>query len=215
MNELLTIQTKLVANKDLLNKFGGYSYRSTETILASLKPLLEETKCTIKLSDELVQVGDRIYVKATATLKNSAGDVETADAYAREDDVLKGMASSQITGSTSSYARKYALNGLLAIDDTKDADATNTHGKDESPSTKTPGKTIKAPDKAESPVKKNISNTKSNGEPLKKETLIKDSKQYLSVVAKVTNGTPIETVKNFFTLTEEVEKALRQIKPVN
>lgn len=131
MKELVTIQQKLKAPKGQTNKFGGYRYRSCEDILESVKPILSESKCSLTLSDEMVQVGSRIYVKATATLTNDKGDNQIVTAYAREEEVKKGMDGSQITGASSSYARKYALNGLFCIDDTKDSDATNTHDKDE------------------------------------------------------------------------------------
>lgn len=125
MKELNIIQSKLNAPKDLKNNFGNYFYRSCESILRALKPLLEETKCTLTITDEVVQVGERFYVKATATLKNEAGEIETTSAFAREPINKKGMDDSQVTGATSSYARKYALNGLFAIDDSRDSDVTN------------------------------------------------------------------------------------------
>ena len=131
MKELVAIQNRLNAPKDLFNKFGNYKYRSCESILAAVKPLLDETKCTLVISDEIIMVGTRVYVKATATLTNEKGESTSSTAYAREEESKKGMDASQVTGSTSSYARKYALNGLFAIDDVKDADATNTHGVDE------------------------------------------------------------------------------------
>lgn len=133
---LLNIQTALKAPKNQKNTFGGYNYRSCEDILEAVKPLLAREKVTLKLSDEIVDVGGRVYVKATATLFDCASETEghidtiSATGYAREEMEKKGMDASQITGSASSYARKYALNGLFCIDDTKDADATNTHGKD-------------------------------------------------------------------------------------
>ena len=129
MQELINIQSGLKANKSQYNKFGGYYYRSAEDILEAVKPLLKENKCFLSISDEIVMVGDRYYVKAIATLTNSENKTVQATAFAREEEALKGMVSAQITGSTSSYARKYALNGLFCIDDTKDADATNRHGK--------------------------------------------------------------------------------------
>ena len=129
MEELVIIQQKLKAPKGQTNKFGGYRYRSCEDILESVKPILSEVKCSLTLSDEMVQVGDRIYVKATATLTNDKGEVQVVTAYAREEESKKGMDGSQITGASSSYARKYSLNGLFCIDDTKDSDATNTHDK--------------------------------------------------------------------------------------
>lgn len=131
MKELNIIQTRLNAPKDLRNSFGGYNYRSSESILEALKPLLAETNCTLTLVDEIVFIEGRFYVKATATLKNANGETESAVAYAREEESKKGMDASQLTGATSSYARKYAMGGLFCIDDNKDADATNTHGKAE------------------------------------------------------------------------------------
>lgn len=131
MKELVTIQQKLKAPKGQKNTFGGYRYRSCEDILESVKPILSESKCSLTLSDEMVQVGNRIYVKATATLTNDKGEAQIVTAYAREEETKKGMDGSQITGASSSYARKYALNGLFCIDDTKDSDATNTHDKEE------------------------------------------------------------------------------------
>ncbi len=130
MKELLTIQKKLNAPKGRRNGFGNYKYRSCEDILAAVKPLLEETSCTLSLSDEIVMVGTRIYVKAIATLTNASGEKEQTTAYAREDESKKGMDVSQLTGATSSYARKYALSGLLAIDDETDSDVTNTSGEE-------------------------------------------------------------------------------------
>lgn len=130
--KLNKIQTTLVAPKGQFNKFGNYAYRSCEDILASLKPLLDFTKTTIKLSDQVIMIGTRYYVEATATLTDvETGEKESVTALAREEETKKGMDSSQITGSASSYARKYALNGLLGIDDVKDSDGTNAHGKTE------------------------------------------------------------------------------------
>ena len=124
--KLMEIQTKLKAPKGQYNNFGKYSYRNCEDILEALKPLLLEQKCTVVLSDEVVQIGGRYYVKATATLIDTEGEASISNtAYAREEDTKKGMDGSQITGASSSYARKYALNGLFGIDDTKDSDTTN------------------------------------------------------------------------------------------
>lgn len=125
MKELIAIQAKLNAPKSQYNKFGGYNYRSCEDILAAVKPLLEENQCTLTISDDIHMIGNRIYVKATCTLKNSKGEEVTTTAFAREEESKKGMDGSQATGASSSYARKYALNGLFAIDDTKDSDTTN------------------------------------------------------------------------------------------
>ncbi len=125
INDVLQkIQTQLKAPKGQFNSFGKYAYRSCEDILEAVKPLLAENKATLTLSDDVMAVADRIYIKATATL--SAGEESrSVTAYAREEDAKKGMDASQVTGAASSYARKYALNGLFAIDDTKDSDATN------------------------------------------------------------------------------------------
>jgi len=126
---LSAIQRELKAPKGQFNAFGKYKYRNCEDILEALKPLLDGVPLTI--SDELVMIGDRYYVKATVCFGRAGNGGIITTAYAREELDKKGMDSSQITGAASSYARKYALNGLFLIDDTKDADATNTHGKEE------------------------------------------------------------------------------------
>ena len=125
MKELITIQSELKAPKTQVNKFGGYKYRKAEDILEAVKPLLAKQKCTLIITDDIVLVGNRIYVKATATIKNEKGECETSTGWAREEETKKGMDASQVTGASSSYARKYALNGLFAIDDNADSDATN------------------------------------------------------------------------------------------
>lgn len=125
MKELITIQSELKAPKSQFNKFGGYKYRKAEDILEAVKPLLNKQKCTLTITDDIVMVGNRIYVKATATIKNKKGECETTTGWAREEETKKGMDGSQITGASSSYARKYALNGLFAIDDNADSDTTN------------------------------------------------------------------------------------------
>ena len=122
MTELMTIQTKLKAPKGKFNSFGKYRYRSCEDILEAVKALLAETKTTLTLNDEIVQLGDRYYIRRTATLMNSKGDIMQTTAYAREAETKAGMDASQITGTASSYRRKYALNGLFAIDDNADPD---------------------------------------------------------------------------------------------
>ena len=121
MKELIEIQKKLKAPKGQYNTFGKYKYRSAEDILEAVKPLCHENNCTLILSDEMVNIGQRYYIKATAKITNGTEEV-VVSAYAREDETKKGMDGSQITGTASSYARKYALNGLFCIDDTKDAD---------------------------------------------------------------------------------------------
>lgn len=122
MQELQIIQARLKAPKGQYNKFGGYKYRSLEDIYEAVKPLLSETQTSLVVGDEIVMIGTRYYVRAIATLTNQKGESVTNVAYAREEETKKGMDVSQLTGATSSYARKYALNGLFAIDDTKDAD---------------------------------------------------------------------------------------------
>lgn len=126
LTKLLAVQQALKAPKDQFNGFGKYSYRSCEGVLEALKPHLQANQMTVILSDTIKEIGGRVYVEATAT----ATDVETGEgisvtAYAREEEVKKGMDASQVTGASSSYARKYALNGLFAIDDNKDSDVTN------------------------------------------------------------------------------------------
>ena len=125
MKELISIQSELKAPKTQVNRFGGYKYRKAEDILEAVKPLLAKQKCTLIITDDVVLIGKRIYVKATATIKNEKGECETTTGWAREEETKKGMDGSQITGASSSYARKYALNGLFAIDDNADSDTTN------------------------------------------------------------------------------------------
>ena len=130
--KLLKVQSELVAPKSQYNSFAKYNYRSCEDILEAVKPLLNQSGLTLKIEDDLVLVGDRYYVKSTATVIDvETNDRESASAFAREELTKKGADASQITGSSSSYARKYALNGLFCIDDTKDADSTNKHGKED------------------------------------------------------------------------------------
>lgn len=128
VEKLSAIQVELKAPKGQYNDYGKYNYRSCEDILEGVKPLLDKYRVALTLNDEIVLIGDRFYVKATATLYDGEQSL-SATAYAREGGQQKGMSEAQLTGSTSSYARKYALNGLFSIDDTKDADATNDHGK--------------------------------------------------------------------------------------
>lgn len=131
MKELINIISELKAPKGQYNSFGKYKYRSCEDILEAVKPLCVKNNVLLTITDDIVLIGDRFYVKATATVTNLEGASVSASALAREEDTKKGMDGSQVTGASSSYARKYALNGLFCIDDTKDADATNTHGKEQ------------------------------------------------------------------------------------
>lgn len=125
--KLLAIQSVLNVPKGQENKFGGYKYRSCEDILNAVKPLLVKNKVTLMLNDSMEQIGERYYIKSEAVLIDAENiqDKYIVDGFAREEETKKGMDSSQITGAASSYARKYALNGLFAIDDAKDSDATN------------------------------------------------------------------------------------------
>ncbi len=129
---LREIQLQLKAPKSQYNSFGKYAYRSAEDILESVKPLLAATNCTLTLSDEAMLIGQRYYIKAFAALSNGKDEIVVA-AYAREEETKKGMDGCQITGTASSYARKYALNGLFAIDDNKDSDYLNTGNQRETP----------------------------------------------------------------------------------
>ena len=144
-NKIINIQQKLKAPKTQRNNFGNYNYRSCEDILEAVKPLLEENKCFLVITDKIINLGNRYYVKATAKLINDDGAlIAENNGIAREEESKKGMDGSQITGASSSYARKYALNGLFGIDDTKDSDYTNTTV-DEVKATFSQAKEIKTP----------------------------------------------------------------------
>lgn len=127
--KLLEIQNELKAPKGQYNDFGKYKYRSCEDILEAVKPILKKHGCVLTITDEIMHVGERYYIKATAKIVAAGGDsgdeIAACTGYAREEETKKGMDGSQITGASSSYARKYALNGLFLIDDSKDSDHTN------------------------------------------------------------------------------------------
>lgn len=130
--KLMNVQNELKVPKNNKNTFGNYKFRNAEDILEALKPLLKKYNATVIITDDVVTTGNRYYIKATVKfIDTETGEMIETSALAREEENKKGMDSSQITGSTSSYARKYALNGLFAIDDTKDSDTTNKHLKDE------------------------------------------------------------------------------------
>ena len=138
--KLLYVQNNLKAPKNQFNKFGGYNYRNCEDILEAAKPICKDVNALVWLTDNIVMVGERYYVEATATFVDiESGEKLLAVAYAREEESKKGMDGSQVTGASSSYARKYALNGLFDIDDTKDSDGTND-GKGDTPPAKPPKK---------------------------------------------------------------------------
>lgn len=126
--KLVNVQSELKAPKGQFNNFGKYKYRNAEDILEAVKPLLKKENLSMVLTDDLQNIGDRYYIKSTVRLFDDKESIEVT-AYAREEESKKGMDSRQVTGASSSYARKYALNGLFLIDDTKDSDSTNTHGK--------------------------------------------------------------------------------------
>lgn len=151
---LIAVQSQLKVPKNQYNDYGGFKYRSCEDILEAVKPLLQKEGLYVTIADDIVVIGERFYVKATATLSDGKNSISN-HAFAREAAAKKGMDGSQVTGTASSYARKYALNGLLAIDDTKDADTLN-NGKEYTATSKASGKAkatapapkIPAPDKA-------------------------------------------------------------------
>lgn len=209
-DKLIDIQSKLNAPKNQYNNFGGYSYRSAEDILEAVKPLLRGANTYITLTDEIVECGGRVYVKAVATLHYNKETITTT-AFAREEETKKGMDASQITGSASSYARKYALNGLLLIDDNKDADATNTHGR-ETPKTqpKTPSKpkadtkpTLSLEDRQKGILKAFEGKTGELEDLLLKAELLKDpfmnTKDDLEQVVKSLTHEQIDAIKKLLT----------------
>jgi len=136
MEKLNKIQAELKAPKNQRNNFGKYNYRSCEDILEAVKPLLKEYNCTLTISDEIKELGGLLFVESIAVISDGENQVHTK-AQAGIDPNRKGMDIAQSFGSSSSYSRKYALNGLFLIDDTKDADSTNTHGKEKAPEKKT------------------------------------------------------------------------------
>lgn len=123
MKELIEIQSELEVGKGQYNDFSKYSYRNAEDIEAALKPLKKKHNVSVTTTYDVVLIGDRYYIKATSTIRNENGEIESVTAFSREPDAKKGMDPSQITGSAESYAHKYALGGLFGIDDTKDADS--------------------------------------------------------------------------------------------
>lgn len=152
--KLNAIQSALKAPKTQENKFGGYKYRKAEDILESVKPLLKANGCTLTCTDELTLIGERYYIKATATITAiEDGSSVSTTAYAREELTKKGMDESQVTGASSSYARKYALNGLLCIDDTADSDTTNVGDSTEPEKNSGKKPARKAPQAAPTPEK--------------------------------------------------------------
>lgn len=198
MERLLKIQSELKCPKNQINKFGNYNYRSCEDILEAVKPLLLKQEIILILSDELQQIGDRFYVKATAILFDKDGkEIIKTEAYAREEETKKGADGSQITGASSSYARKYALNGLFLIDDVKDSDTTNT-GEEEKKQNKT--KEIKTKEDAENYV----INFKSKHQGKTLKYIIENDKSYANWLYKNGDETIIKALNLLKTKKEEI-----------
>lgn len=180
---LSEIQNKVKAPKSNINKFGGYSYRSAEDIMEAVKPVLLEYEAVITMNEEIVMVGERYYIRASATFYCD-GFTCSSIAYARESLSRKGMDDAQLTGATSSYARKYALAGLLLLDDTKDSDATNQHGKSEIPNQSR----IQKPNQGE------LNDLKGYADKLGKDT---ESKTYKDWVKKASRQQVVELIAKY------------------
>lgn len=190
---LQSIQQSLVAPKGQYNSFGKYSYRSAEDILEALKPILQEHDAVLILQDGIVQIGDRYYVEATATLY-AVGEAIGTTAYAREDDSKKGMDGSQVTGAASSYARKYALNGLFMIDDNKDPDTDEYHNQNSQA-----GRTSQKPAQKTNSQQEQPANApaKSNGAKTITGAQAKAIRTELKNMAEAT-GSPAAAIGNWF-----------------
>lgn len=190
---LQSIQQSLVAPKGQYNSFGKYSYRSAEDILEALKPILQEHDAVLILQDGIVQIGDRYYVEATATLY-AVGETIGTTAYAREDDSKKGMDGSQVTGAASSYARKYALNGLFMIDDNKDLDTDEYHNQNSQA-----GRTSQKPAQKTNSKREQAANapSKSNGAKTITGEQAKAIRTELKNMAEAT-GSPAATIGKWF-----------------
>ena len=186
MKGLIKIQSELKVPKNQYNSFGKYKYRNAEDILEAVKPLLARENLLMLISDEPINIGDRIYIMSTVTISNGENKV-TTQALAREPLVQKGMNDSQITGSASSYARKYALNGMFCIDDTKDADSINN--------TKEP-----------TPIKSKSTSMEKNED--EKEWLNPNSENYKKVLAAMINGYTITQVRDKYKVSKEVTSKL-------
>lgn len=186
-DKLAKIQCALKAPKSQYNAFGKYKYRKCEDILESLKPLLSAEKCVIKLSDQVELIGDRYYIKASATIVDSeSGEEISVVGYAREETDKKGMDGSQITGASSSYARKYALNGLFAIDDNADSDDTNNGQTDTTSAQSERGAKASKQDKpivAQEPSKAS--------EPNKEQHTLPDAEGKMQTIKKLIAGTKV------------------------
>lgn len=193
MNTLFKIQQKLKVPKNQQNKFGGYAFRSCEDILEAVKPLLAEEQATLTITDDIILVGNSVFVKAIATLSDKDGKSWITSASARHAEEQKGMMDSQLTGATSSYARKYALNGLFLIDDTKDADSTNDGTKS---------------DKKATTSKPTAATTTPANAPAKKEWLNPGTPAWSHTLERMKTGMKIEDVKKFFLISKANEDKL-------
>ena len=183
------IQFELKAPKGQFNSFAKYHYRSCEDILEAIKPLLQKYKVTLTLADEVVLIGDRYYIKATATLRNESGSISSC-AFAREQNEKKGLDESQITGTASSYARKYALNGLFCIDDTKDADTDEY-------ANQTAKKQVSAPSTQASPAKA-------------KQVFDPSHPQWQAILDKMVSGKgSLKELQNFYIVPAHAEEAIK------
>lgn len=186
---IIKIQEELKAPKNQRNNFGNYNYRSAEDIIEAVKPIAHKYGYYLNISDDIREIGGRVYIMSTAALIPEGKDdrvIVTSFGWAREEETKKGMDGAQITGSASSYARKYALNGLLAIDDTKDSDATNTHGKDKIVVDVAPQPSVD--------IKPWLNNT---------------NEKWSSIKSKLKDGTlTINTLRNHFKISKAVEAEL-------
>lgn len=215
LEKLIAIQQKLNAPKDKRNNFGGYNYRSCESILEAVKPLLKEHSLALTISDDIIAIGARVYVKATAKVLDAKGEViAECTAFAREEEEKKGMDAAQLTGATSSYARKYALNGLFAIDDSKDADTYEFQK--EQKAKKEPAKPAAQPKpkqqtKAEAPAAKQPAAPQIKAYPLPPLS-DEENEQYLEFMADIFSADTIAAVEANVTLSigQKFEDAVRR-----
>lgn len=216
--KLQAIQAALKAPKSQYNSFGKYKYRKAEDILESVKPLLKEQGLALICTDDLVNIGDRYYIKATVTITDGEASIFTT-AFAREEETKSGMDGSQITGASSSYARKYALNGLLCIDDTADSDTTNvgtTSNQAPEAVRKTAAARKAATEQAPAPAKQKLSKEEMYWKVVEKEALgikAKNGSTYRDAWINVEHPTP-EQLEKFDHDVENVKLA-RQIPIIN
>jgi hypothetical protein len=201
---IIKIQEELKAPKNQRNNFGNYNYRSAEDIIEAVKPIAHKYGYYLSIHDNIVEVGNRIYVKATATLVNeSTKELVSATGWAREEESKKGMDASQITGACSSYARKYALNGLLAIDDTKDSDSTNKHDDSNQPTIK--AQTSSSPSSFPFPLL-------AKGET---KWLNENTTEFATIKALVENGNTLTDVRKYFSVSKKIaDKLMESVKTV-